>query len=159
MEIALKQRLLGAILLIFLGVLVIPMLLDTRRPDLVQPLPEVADPKELTFTYEALPIDPDAHVAPGPGVQEPLSLEPREKWYVQVGRFRNASGASKIRDAMREAGYPTNLFADQSADGKTDQRVWVGPYYSQREAEYALEGIKAKKSLTNAEEGWVVRRP
>ena len=138
------------------------MLLDTQRPDLVRPLEEVSGPRELIFTHQAFPADPDApeiQAAPGPDARELLALEPREKWYVQVGLFRNATKAAEIRDTMREAGYPTNLFPKEASDGKTDQRIWVGPYYTQKKAEHVLEGIKAKKNLTDVHEGWVVRRP
>lgn len=162
LELALKQRLLGAVLLILLGVLVIPMLLDTQRPDLVRPMQEVSEPRELVFTHQTFPADlnaPEAQAMPGPDAGEPIALEPREKWYVQVGRFRNTTKAAEIRDTMREAGYPTNLFSQEAADGKTHQRIWVGPYYTQQDAEHVLEGIKAKKNLTDVHQGWVVRQP
>ena len=137
------------------------MLLDTQRPDLVRPLQEVSEPRELVFTHQTFPADlnmPEAQAA-GPDVREPLVLEPREKWYIQVGRFRNAAKAAEIRDTMREAGYPTNLFTQKASDGKTHQRIWVGPYYTQQEAEHVLKGIKAKKNLTDVHQGWVVRQP
>lgn len=138
------------------------MLLDTQRPDLVRPLQEVPEPRKLVFTHQTFPADlnaPEAQAAPGPGTQKPSALEPREKWYVQVGRFRNAAKAAEIRDTMRGAGYPTNLFAQEASGGKTHQRILVGPYYTQQEAEYVLKGIEAKKDLTDVHQGWVVRQP
>ena len=162
MELALKQRLLGAVLLILIGVLVIPMLLDTQRPDLVRPLQDVAAPKELVFTHQTFPADmnaPETRAIPGPDTGESAALAPKDKWFVQVGRFQNAAKATEIRDAMREAGYRTNLFAKDAPDGKTHQRIWVGPYPSQQEAEHVLKGIKAKKNLTEVHQGWVVRQP
>lgn len=162
MELALKQRLLGAVLLILIGVLVIPMLLDTQRPDLVRPLQDVAAPKELVFTHQTFPADmnaPETQAIPGPDTGEPADLAPKDKWYVQVGRFQNTTKATEIRDTMREAGYRTNLFAKEASDGKTHQRIWVGPYPSQQAAEHVLKGIKAKKNLTEVHQGWVVRQP
>lgn len=138
------------------------MLLDTQRPDLVRPLQELSGPRELVFTHQTFPSGrsaPQAQARPGPDAQEPVALEPREKWYIQVGRFQNASKAVAIRDTMRGAGYPTNLFAQKTPAGKTHQRIWVGPYYTQEEAEYVLKGIKAKKNLTEVHQGWVVRQP
>ena len=138
------------------------MLLDTQRPDLVRPLEEVSEPRELVFTHQTFPADldaPEARAAPGPDARQPVVLAPREKWYIQVGRFRNSAKASEIRETMRKAGYPTNLFAKKTDDGKTHQRIWVGPYYTQQEAESVLEGIKAKKNLTDVHQGWVVRQP
>ena len=138
------------------------MLLDTQRPDLVRPLQEVSEPRELVFTHQAFPANPgtsETQAAPGPDAREPAALESREKWYIQVGNFRNAAKAAKIRDTMRKAGYPTNLFARETADGKTHQRIWVGPYYTQQDAEHVLKDIKAKKNLTDVDQGWVVRQP
>ena len=59
MEIALKQRLLGAVILLSLAILGIPMLLDSERPELAEPI-EIAPPTDLTFTYETLPNEPIA---------------------------------------------------------------------------------------------------
>ena len=162
MELALKQRLLGAVLLILIGILVIPMLLDTQRPDLVRPLQEVAAPKELVFTHQTFPADmnaPEAQAMSGPDTGESAALAPKDKWYIQVGRFQNTAKAAEIRDTMRKAGYRTNLFAKETSDGKTHQRIWVGPYPSQQAAEHVLKGIKAKKNLTEVHQGWVVRQP
>lgn len=161
MELALKQRLLGAVLLILLGILVIPMLLDTQRPDLVRPLQDISGPKELVFTHQTFPSGlnaSEAQAMPGSGAQEPVGLKPREKWYIQVGRFQNAGKAAKIRDTMRGAGYRTDLFAKETDTGKTHQLIWVGPYDTQAEAERVLKGIKAKKNLTEVHRGWVVRQ-
>ena len=159
MELALKQRLLGAVLLISLGILVIPMLLDTQRPDLLAPLPEVAEPRELVFSHQSIDLDkPVAQSMPTPEMREPVALEPQEKWFIQVGRFRNADKATEIRDAMRRVGYPTELYPQQ-AEGQVHQRIWVGPYYTHGEAEAVLQGILAKKSVTEVDEGWVVRQP
>ena len=138
------------------------MLLDTQRPDLVRPLQEVSEPRELVFTHQVPLTDLDVQeipTLPGSDAREARVLEPREKWYIQVGRFGNATKAAEIRDAMRDAGYPTNLFAQETDSGKTEQRIWVGPYYTQRDAENVLEGIKVKKGLTDVRQGWVVRRP
>ena len=160
LELALKQRLLGAVLLIFLGILVIPMLLDTQRPDLLTPLPEVAEPRELVFSHQpSIDLsDPVTRPMPEPETQAPVVLEPQEKWFIQVGRFKNADKATEIRDAMRQVGYPTDLYP-QKTDGQMHQRIWVGPYHTHGEAEAALKGILGKKNVTDVHEGWVVRQP
>ena len=137
------------------------MLLDSQRPDLVSPLREVSDPKELVFIHQSLPADlgkPIIQPMLKQGSQGSLSLEPRGKWFIQVGRFENAATAAEIRDTMRQAGYPTDLY-EQETSGEIHQRIWVGPYYTQSEAEHVLEGIKAKKALTDVHQGWVIRQP
>ncbi len=155
LDLALKQRLLGAVILVSLAILIIPALLEAPRPDLVEPV-QVDEPAELAFTRLPPPdrIDPP----PLPETPEPMQLEPREQWFIQVGRFENFGLAEKLRGTLRQAGYPSALHPHQTAEG-THQRVWVGPYRSQAEAEHVLHDIKAKQTLKDAHEGWVVKRP
>lgn len=165
MDTELRQRLLGAAILISAAILIIPMLLETERPALdVAPVPEPGVDAPA-FTYERLPDDPaaagagaDDAVAPKPDFREPehAAFEPRPEWYVQVGLFENADNAEGLRALLRGAGYPAGLHAEA---GGGRQRVRVGPYYSQTRAEHALAGIRAKETLAAAHEGWVVRQP
>ena len=154
MDLALKQRLLGAVILVSLGILIIPVLLEAPRPDLVEPV-HVDEPAELAFTHAPLP---EHATAPPPEAPDPAPLEPREQWFIQVGRFENAGLADKLRGTLRQAGYPSALYPHQDA-GQTHQRVWVGPYRSQAEAEHVLQDIKAKQPLKDAHGGWVIKRP
>lgn len=162
MDTELRQRLLGAAILISAAILIIPMLLETERPALNTapvPAPDVAVP---SFTYEQLPADAGLNdgdpIAPKPDFQQPehAAFEPRPEWYVQVGLFENADNAEGLRALLRGAGYPADLHAE---DGTRRQRVRVGPYFSQTRAERALAGIRAKETLAAAHEGWVVRQP
>ena len=161
MDTELRQRLLGAAILISAAILIIPMLLETERPALDTtpvPAPDIDVP---AFTYERLPNDdaePDDAIAPKPDFQAPeqAAFERRPEWYVQVGLFENAANAEGLRALLRGAGYPAGLHAE---DGTGRQRVRVGPYYSQTRAEHALAGIRAKETLAAAHEGWVVRQP
>ena len=160
MDIELRQRLLGAAILISAAILIIPMLLETERPALDAapvPAPDIDAP---AFTYERLPDDADADdaIAPKPDFRKPehAAFERRPAWYVQVGLFEHTGNAEGLRALLREAGYPADLHAE--ADTKR-QRVRVGPYFSQTRAEHALAGIRAKETLTPAHEGWVVRQP
>ena len=160
MDTELRQRLLGAAILISAAILIIPILLETERPALGTapvPAPDVAVP---AFTYEAPPAAAEAAaaVAPKPDFEAPeqAAFERRPEWYVQVGLFENADNAEGLRALLRGAGYPADLHAE---DGTQRQRVRVGPYFSQTRAEHALAGIRAKETLAAAHEGWVVRQP
>ena len=159
MELALKQRLLGAAVLISVGVIVIPMLLDTTPQEPVEPLP-TTQVEQLTFTHQSLPEAVPSEIQevfPEPDPLTAPSDERREKWFVQVGLFADQNNAEKLQARMKGAGYPSELVAQQR-DGKDVQLVWVGPYYSQSEAEHVLQGIKKKASLTDAHKGWVVKQ-
>ena len=161
MDTELRQRLLGAAILISAAILIIPILLETERPALSTapvPAPDVAVP---AFTYEAPPAAaaaPAEAVAPKPDFRAPAqaAFERRPEWYVQVGLFANAANAEGLRALLREAGYPAGLHAEADT-GR--QRVRVGPYPSQTRAERALAGIRAKETLAAAHEGWVVQQP
>ena len=160
MDTELRQRLLGAAILISAAILIIPILLETERPALDTapvPAPDVAVP---AFTYEEPPAaaEPPAAVAPKPDFEAPeqAAFERRPEWYVQVGLFENADNAEGLRALLRAAGYPAGLHAEANT-GR--QRVRVGPYPSQTRAERALTGIRAKETLTAAHEGWVVQQP
>lgn len=160
MDTELRQRLLGAAILISAAILIIPILLETERPALDPapvPAPDVAVP---AFTYEEPPdaAGPADAIAPKPDFQAPeqAAFERRPEWYVQVGLFENADNAEGLRALLRGAGYPAGLHAE-AATGR--QRVRVGPYPSQTRAERALTGIRAKETLAAAHEGWVVQQP
>ncbi len=159
MELALKQRLLGAVVLISIGIIVIPMLLDTTPQEPVAPL-ATTQVEQLTFTHQSLPEALPSEVQEVFPEQDPLTAssdERREKWFVQVGLFADQGNAKKLQVRMKEAGYRSELVA-QERDGKQMQLVWVGPYYSQSEAEHVLQGIKKKAALTDAHKGWVVKQ-
>ena len=160
MDTELRQRLLGAAILISAAILIIPILLEAERPALDTapvPAPDVAVP---AFTYEEPPAaaEPAAAVAPKPDFKAPeqAAFERRPAWYVQVGLFENADNAEGLRALLRGAGYPAGLHAEANT-GR--QRVRVGPYPSQTRAERALTGIRAKETLAAAHEGWVVQQP
>jgi DedD protein len=84
MDVVLKQRLVGAVVLVALGVIFIPMLLegpdDTLVPELDQ-LPELMDPGpsrplEAFPTMDTLPASPDTSVLAADAALEPEVLAP-----------------------------------------------------------------------------------
>lgn len=132
------------------------MFLDPSRPDLsVQPLPdyEVSLPD---FTYDEIPDEPViTRIRPRPVVEEVAAhpLQAGERWYIQIGTFQETDNAQALRDLMHQAGYGVELNADPSHPGQ--ERVWVGPYPSQKQAEQVLDGIRSKAPLQSAHDGWV----
>jgi DedD protein len=87
MDVVLKQRLVGAVVLVALGVIFIPMLLegpdDTLVPELGQ-LPELMDPGpgqplEAFPTMDTLPAAPDTSVLAADAEPEPQPLAPESE--------------------------------------------------------------------------------
>lgn len=166
MEAPLQQRIVGAIVLVTLGVIFIPALLDgsgykSRQvqdieikdkpefPPLTQKkLKPVATPLEKIKTQQdkALKADP----------KKPHK-KPIKSFALQIGTFGNSENAEKMRDQMRKAGYTTYIQKSQSAgaNGKTSYKVRIGP-----ELERAvLDKLKKDLKKSHKIDGYVVNHP
>lgn len=184
MEQRLKQRLIGATVLVALAVIFIPMLLQgsperepTAIPIAIPPQPAVDVPPPAAMTDSsppataaftpAAPVDtaqPQAPAEPEPvfspvAAQEPLATMPRAPsdlaaWAVQVGSFSNEANAQKLRDSLRRKGYAAYTESIQNK-GKTFYRVRVGPTTERRQAEQLQAALASKESLR----GLVVPHP
>jgi len=134
---ALKQRLLGAVILAALLVILVPELLDgaghrmrhakqLRIPDepVFQPMP--------AFKVEPVEIHPAAEVpAPAEAVAKAPAKPHKTKvelasWALQVGSFSSEKNAQKFRDELRSKSYPGFIDVKRSA-GKKIWRVRIGP--------------------------------
>lgn len=159
MESIVKQRLVGAIVLVALAVIFIPMLLDGGQPselaasrsnipprpgfhfeplDLPPPAPEPLEPRAAVVEEAEVPP-----VALGP-VAEEVRAEPTEAveapstaveaWAVQVGSFSSEKNALALRDKLRSAGFAA--FVEQVTNaGQPVFRVRIGPEATRSRAE------------------------
>lgn len=154
MDEKLKQRLIGALVLIIAAVVFLPMLLSgqdetvrieveaPQAPELdSQPVPAIA-PIELpapepvaeiplTPPQEQPPAQPEPPVAEpeAPAVAQPQptpSAPATGDWVIQLGSFSSGSNAGGLRDTLVEQGYNAYTHAVQ-IDGKEITRVYVGP--------------------------------
>ena len=126
MDERLKQRLVGAIVLIALAVIVVPGLLDGagRRSSQIEAFQV---PPEPQFS-EAVP-QPVARVAavpkPAAAQTDPDSATAMPTaWAVQLGAFASADNAHALRDKLRKSGYAAFV---ESADEGPRYRVRIGP--------------------------------
>jgi len=163
MEAPLQQRIVGAIVLVTLGVIFIPALLDgsgykTRQardieikdkptfPPLTQkelrPIPTPLE-KIKTCQIESLKAD-----------TKEVHKKPIKSFALQVGTFATAENAGKMRDKLKKAGYTTYVHKVQSK-GKTSYKVRIGP-----ELEYSLLE-KTKKNVKKHQkiDGYIVNHP
>lgn len=163
MEAPLQQRIVGAIVLVTLGVIFIPALLDgsgyrTRQatdieirekpefPPLtqiqVQPIPTpLEDIKKAQ--QQALAADP----------VQPHKI-PVKSFALQVGTFDNNANAEKMRDKLQQAGYATFIKQGQS-NGKTSYKVRIGPQLERS----VLEKIKKDIEKSDKIDAYIVNHP
>ena len=153
MDRALKQRLLGAVILTALLVILVPEWLDgsghkSRYPKSIQ-MPEkpVFQPMEEIVDAKVLPKPTETTVQ-----QRPQSTI--HAWALQIGSFNDASNAQVLRDRMRAKGFPA--YVDKlSTPDKTKYRVRIGPELDRGRVD------KLKKKFLDEEKikGMVVKHP
>lgn len=158
MDDGLKQRLIGAIVIVAVAIIFIPMIFnDTQRQgDDVRvdipsrpesPEPQVAKPAKPSVTKEA-----EAEKSE----QAPLAEQPVENlpmsWVLQVASFQEPKNAEALRDRLRQAGYKAYVIY-RPDQGDKMARVFVGPEFDRKE----IEGVAAKLKKKFKLEGFVVR--
>jgi DedD protein len=155
---ALKERIIGAIVLVSVAVLIVPVFLDGPPADgeMIServPLPGQGGQKNQTIVLhrdreEPVPVPPPkAAVAVAPKPKEP---EPKRKtakpvqaagsatgmWAVQLGSFSNQRNAEKLAADLRKQGFAAFLSQLSTSSGSL-HRVRVGPQ-KDREAAKAM---------------------
>jgi len=176
MDHGLKQRLIGATVLVSLAVIFVPMLVgeDPQRSqeiDLdIPPFPEKIESKILPLPEQApeelaqVEIKSDAEAvitAPTPAPKASVEPTPSPKptasnsFAVQVGSFSSQSNADGFSKTLQKSGY--KAFVDRaSVDGKTTYKVLVGPEVSKEKAAQISEQLKKEQQVTST---WVVPYP
>jgi len=166
-----RRRLVGAIALVLLMVILLPMLLKDRAASSPQEkititLPndtstttspsdfdsnivpsEVAKPAEETQA-EAMPaevadepVDTEAPAKPAPEVKAPAKIDTPHKFYVQIGVFSDPANVKQLQTKLSDLGYKS-----QTEKIKTDKgekiRLKTQIFAERNEAAIALENIK-----------------
>lgn len=163
MEAPLQQRIVGAIVLVTLGVIFIPALLDgsgyksrqvqdieiKEKPEfppltkkIVEPIatPLEQNKKKISEALEADPKQPDK--------------KPIKTFALQVGTFDDYSNAEKLRDKLRADGYSTFVH-ESHYKGKVSYKVRVGP-----EIEHSvLKKINDTLKKAHKIDGYIVNHP
>ena len=163
MEAPLKQRIVGAIVLVTLGVIFIPALLDgsgyksrqvqdieiKEKPDFpplsskrVEPIPTPIDDikKQQSKALADDPKKPDK--------------QPIKSFALQVGTFDSNENAMKMQKQLHKDGYTAYIHKSVSKS-KTSYKVRIGP-----ELEHSkLDKIKARIKKTHKIDGYIVNHP
>lgn len=163
MDAPLQQRIVGAIVLVTLGVIFIPALLDGSgyKSRQVQDIKVKEKPVFAPLAQKKVkPIaTPLAGIEKNQTKARKSDADDRHKkaiksFALQVGTFGSNENAEKLRDKLRKAGYTTFVHKVQ-AKGKTSYKVRIGP-----ELEYSvLEKIKSDIKKSHKIDAYIVNHP
>ena len=161
MDKILQQRLVGAVVLVALGVILVPALLDgsgyKSRHDRSIDIPV----KPLLPTLKEVKIKPVAIATPVDKrrkrveqKKKDIPTKPIESWTLQVGTFSQESNALAFRDSLRKQGYLA--YSEESEiKGKKSYRVRIGPELEKSK----LEKVKAKLKKEKKVDGFILKHP
>lgn len=164
-----KHRIIGAIVVVALAVIFVPMILSQREAPSEAPAPANAPSGQATeenkVAITKVPPPPPAltdPVKPIPAVSAPPAQEPAKTaaveskpaapaaakptppssgWVVQVGTFSNTANATRLEQKLRADGQPVRAEHVQLDSGKA-VRLRVGPYRDRASAVKAQERIQ-----------------
>ncbi|MDH3342477.1 MAG: SPOR domain-containing protein [Gammaproteobacteria bacterium] len=161
MEKTLQQRLVGAVVLVALGVILVPALLDgsgyksrhDRNIDIPDKplLPALKEVKAPPVTI-ATPVDTRRERVEQK--KKDIPPKPIESWSLQVGTFSQEDNALAFRDSLRKEGYIA--YSEMStSNGKQSYRVRIGPELEKDALEKLQIKLKAEKKI----DGFILKHP
>lgn len=171
MDKQLKQRLVGAVVLVSLGVIFIPALLDGSgyksrhaRSIEIPEEPKFAPLTQLEVEKIKTPIEVRKELpkklAKSQQAETPKKIikkkqaEPVQAWALQVATFGQEANALVLRDKLRADKQPAYV-TKFKVDGKENYKVRIGPVVSKTRVEKLKDMIKKEHNL----EGYAVRHP
>lgn len=167
MDKTLQQRLIGAILLVALGVIFIPVLLDgsgykSRQGRSIQMPAEPQFPPLSEITLEPVaPPRTKAKLTPAaekkPEARKPKTTEleqPVKAFALQVSTVTIKDNAYALRDKLRKSGYSAYV-ETRTRNGKTSYRVRIGPELDKSR----LKQMKKTLSKEQGLDGFIVNHP
>lgn len=167
MEIGMKERLIGAVVLVVLGIIIIPFFLKGSSPDngasqsvTLPPSDSTAPQQQYTLALSpataagAALASAAATAAPQQPVLKPVVHDiprkpasaaaqapaPQGKWVVQAGSYGSEANAGKVVSALSQQGFHAYI-SRFSKSGQTFYRVRVGPYADRAAADKAVVAV------------------
>lgn len=167
----LKQRLVGAAVLVSLGIIFLPMILQSPDDLRLNTSDEVIPPKPPGLTVKVLPLDvperrqpQDSPAAAPPAGQAPVDDAPSAAataprpddgqpaadapvaWVIQVGSFSSSENANALAERLRKRKYAA--FVDEvTAGGEHVFRVRVGPELLRSRADRIRDELERTQDL------------
>ena len=98
-----------------------------------------------------------AKKTPTSKAKQPAKQAPVVKagWAVQVGIFSKSTNAESFAATLRSDGYQPKISNAKNSSGKTNKRVWLGPFASKTEA----KSISKKFEKQTGNDGYVAPYP
>lgn len=158
-----KQRVVGAVVLVSLALILWPLVMSPKREQsfvIESDLPTPPEPAPSVIR-EPEPRDDVSPVGdyqekistgqsrPEPGREEVPSLDKADlpvAWFVQVGSFGNRANAVRLTERLKSDGYRSQIREQKTANGSLN-RVVVGPYVDKYMAQRDRNKIAAKYEL------------
>jgi len=159
MEAPLQQRIVGAIVLVTLGVIFIPALLDGSgyKSRQIQDIKVKDKPDFPPLTQKKLkPIPTPVEKIQ---VEQEKALTPKSKipvksFALQIGTFSSNESALKMRDNYRKDGFTTFITKDK-VKGKNSYKVRIGPELERK----VLDKLKKDLKKSHKVDAYVVNYP
>jgi DedD protein len=168
MEIGMKERLIGAVVLVVLGVVIIPFFLKSSpSPDstvnqavslpaadstaaqqqvslpltsTTAPAVAAAAKAPAPAAISQPPAQPVVHAIPRPAPAAAPTAQAGGKWTVQAGSYGSAANANKAAAALKQHGFHASV-SHFSKAGHTYYRVRVGSYAVRSDADKAAASV------------------
>ncbi len=143
MDDGLKQRLIGAIVLLALVVIFLPVLFDRESLEPIDRETQIPPEPEIETVVITPPVEPEV-TSPAPEPEQmfipdetqPVDEKPEEpglnqqslpkSWVIQVASFRKQELATKLRDELLQSDYPAYIRVTEK-DNAPLTKVYVGP--------------------------------
>jgi len=159
MDDGLKQRLIGAIIIVAAAIIFIPMVFndaDHKTGDILVDIParpEPPPPQLIKPTQPSLKAEEGVEATvKQEEVTEQDSGNLPISWVLQLASFQEPKNAEALRDRLRKAGYKSYV-AYRPDQTDTMARVLIGPELDRKEVERLAVALKEEFKL----EGFIVR--
>ncbi len=160
METILKQRLIGAAVIIALAVVLVPMVLDGAGIHVIPDIPDQPayvtkrTAKIIKVVHDKVPDLPNsAKRLSRPDEQRaisssPKSTKPDKRWSIQIASFNVSDNAKLLKKKLVDAGFKAYIAKKRyKKTGKIAYRVRIGPENNQFEARKLLARLKHEVML------------
>lgn len=150
MDKELKQRILGAIVLVALGVIFIPALLDgagyrSREKQTIEIPPPPKFPPLSQTTLKPVPTPVDNKIKQVEMQQKKQEKTPIQSFTLQVGIFSTKTSAEKFAKTLKKEGH---VYVDDTVvDGKKVYRVRIGPEIDRARLEKLKDKLNSERKI------------
>ncbi|WP_427980576.1 SPOR domain-containing protein [Agarivorans sp.] len=164
-----KNRLVGTIFLVALGVIFIPDILDGKKtrveeefnaipfapkldslPPLLIDLPsESASAAHASSSPEETPSATEPETATSEIKQSATLQLEKPAYIVQLGTFKNSQNVARLVEKLRAEGFQAHSYPEPPVEGELN-RVFVGPNVSKKALEQKQQKLKELTGLSGA---------